>query len=176
MTFIPYTVIGLMWLSVILLLVPIRRRLNMQQNVQHYERIIKSWMEAESDISACSCGNPWPCQNRVRLEHSDRYVYHTHKPDQCLGEYCTIHNMSDHSMRDYPQIWRDDRGFMERVCPHGIGHPDPDEGRLYGKWDWQHGCDGCCEGAYKNGETANIDPDCQNNNKSVAKTALDGAQ
>ena len=86
---------------------------------------------------------------RHRLEHSSQAVTNTHPPDQCLGEYCTIHNMSDHSMRSFPQNWRSDRGFMERICPHGVGHPDPDEVYLVGKWDWQHGCDGCCEGAYK---------------------------
>lgn len=30
--------------------------------------------------------------------------------------------------------------MMERMCPHGIGHPDPDEITL----DVVHGCDGCC--------------------------------
>lgn len=87
------------------------------------------------------------------LEHSNQTLYNVHASDQCLGEYCTIHNMSDHSMRSFPQYWREDRGFMERICPHGVGHPDPDEGRLYGKWDRQHGCDGCCDGSQKDNET-----------------------
>lgn len=50
-------------------------------------------------------------------------------------------------MRSFPQLWRTDRGVMERVCPHGVGHPDPDE--VYRDIDdFVHGCDGCCEGAY----------------------------
>lgn len=63
----------------------------------------------------------------------------------CEGEHCTIHNPSDHRMRDWPIA----RGG-ERVCPHGIGHPDPD----YLAWRRRvtggstgagvHGCDGCC--------------------------------
>lgn len=36
--------------------------------------------------------------------------------------------------------WRDDRSFMERICPHGVGHPDPDDEHA----DPIHGCDGCC--------------------------------
>lgn len=67
-----------------------------------------------------------------------------HDADKCLGEYCTIHNRSDHVMRSFPQMWRSDRGFMERICPHGVGHPDPDEVYLNNKWDWSHACDGCC--------------------------------
>lgn len=31
---------------------------------------------------------------------------------------------------------------MERICPHGVGHPDPD--CMYAKRDTVHGCDGCC--------------------------------
>lgn len=63
-----------------------------------------------------------------------------HTADKCAGDYCTIHNRSDHHMRSYPQHWRGDRGIMERICPHGVGHPDPDEINQ----DRTHGCDGCC--------------------------------
>jgi hypothetical protein len=44
-------------------------------------------------------------------------------------------------MKEWPQNWREDRGIMERICPHGIGHPDPDDPTT----DKIHGCDGCCE-------------------------------
>lgn len=52
-------------------------------------------------------------------------------------------------MRDWPQFWRDDRGLMERICSHGIGHPDPDDLAYKirtGGDDAEgvHGCDGCC--------------------------------
>jgi hypothetical protein len=34
---------------------------------------------------------------------------------------------------------------MERICDHGIGHPDPDDIRVRERWDeGVHGCDGCC--------------------------------
>jgi hypothetical protein len=44
-------------------------------------------------------------------------------------------------MADWPQHYRDDIGITERICPHGIGHPDPDD--IYAQGH-VHGCDGCC--------------------------------
>jgi hypothetical protein len=78
------------------------------------------------------------------MEHTDVTLV-VHESDRCLGERCTIHNKSDHSMRGFPQHWRGDRGIMERVCPHGIGHPDPDSPWTVDSYQWGHGCDGCCK-------------------------------
>lgn len=86
----------------------------------------------------------------VTLENSDEQLY-THPDFACGGKHCTIHNRSNHLMRSFPQHWRTDRAIMERICPHGVGHPDPDEYKLDGAGGWAqsvHGCDGCCEGAY----------------------------
>lgn len=79
-----------------------------------------------------------------------------HNKDDCQGEYCVIHNPSDHHMKDWPTNWRDDRRIMERICLHGIGHPDPDSLRFikemaekFGQKYYDkgiHGCDGCCIG------------------------------
>lgn len=66
--------------------------------------------------------------------------FNVHDRDQCCGEFCCIHNPSDHHMRLWPQLWRDDRKMMERACLHGVGHPDPDDRSA----DRTHGCDGCC--------------------------------
>lgn len=80
----------------------------------------------------------------VYLENTNIKIW-THKADQCIGEQCTIHNLSNHSMRLFPQWWREDRGIMERICSHGIGHPDPDDYRcINNKYERVHGCDGCC--------------------------------
>jgi hypothetical protein len=72
-------------------------------------------------------------------------------------------------MKDWHTHWRDDRKLMERICPHGVGHPDPDD-LAYKKTVFEkqakelfdneknrkeyvkdllkiesiHGCDGCC--------------------------------
>lgn len=55
---------------------------------------------------------------------------------------CAIHWPSGHHMREWPQQWRGDRQIIERVCDHGVGHPDPDDQNR----DKVHGCDGCCLG------------------------------
>ena len=55
-------------------------------------------------------------------------------------------------MRAFPTHWREDTAMMERICPHGIGHPDPDDlafreslGGSIVRRDYSiHGCDGCC--------------------------------
>lgn len=72
---------------------------------------------------------------------------------------CVIHSPSNHSMKDFPTHWRTDRYLMERICPHGIGHPDPDDlaykatlscfqtpmGKKNLEAEGAHGCDGCCQ-------------------------------
>jgi len=80
------------------------------------------------------------------MEHTTKFFVWMHSSDSCVGEYCTIHNRSNHSMRAFPQKWRGDKSMMERICPHGIGHPDPDEINLHLPSRKVHGCDGCCEG------------------------------
>lgn len=71
-----------------------------------------------------------------------------HAPSTCAGNACTLHDPSNHAQRDWPMNYRSDRGLMERICPHGIGHPDPDDLAFHVRQgrDWQsvHGCDGCC--------------------------------
>ncbi len=82
-----------------------------------------------------------------------KVILRTHAAGQCSGEFCCIHNPSDHALRDAPLNWRADRGMMERICEHGIGHPDPDDlahkrrtlGDDYEHYAFDvHGCDGCC--------------------------------
>ena len=88
---------------------------------------------------------------RNLLENTDITIL-THPQYACKGESCSIHNKTDHSMRLFPQHWRSDRAIMERICSHGVGHPDPDEFKIQGKSGWAekvHGCDGCCGGAYE---------------------------
>ena len=71
-----------------------------------------------------------------------------HSPEVCAGEWCVLHNPSNHHMRDWPTMWRGDRRIMERTCPHGVGHPDPDDlaylARVGRHGEGVHGCDGCC--------------------------------
>lgn len=77
-------------------------------------------------------------------------LVNVHAPEACEGHACCIHNPSDHHMRLWPQLWRDDRYLMERTCAHGIGHPDPDHLAWVHRYPGVdpgygvHGCDGCC--------------------------------
>jgi len=79
-------------------------------------------------------------------------VVSVHARNASCDEGCCIHNPSDHVMKDFPTFWRDDRGLMERTCPHGVGHPDPDAIAFIRKMagddaaatESVHGCDGCC--------------------------------
>lgn len=82
--------------------------------------------------------------SKVTLENTEETLSSTHSESVCKGEPCTIHNRSDHHMRSFPQHWRADRGIMERMCPHGIGHPDPDDPKTSNPAEAVHGCDGCC--------------------------------
>lgn len=62
----------------------------------------------------------------VTLEGGERLT-HTHAADKCIGENCTIHNMSDHPLRSLAQHWNG--AYMERVSPSGDVWPDPDDPR-----------------------------------------------
>lgn len=80
---------------------------------------------------------------KYKLHKSDTILTNVHSKKACKGEYCCIHNPSNHHMADWPQVWRADRGIMERVCEHGVGHPDFDQIMKCDE-DWIHGCDSCC--------------------------------
>lgn len=92
------------------------------------------------DCSNCQKNDCYHLDPAITLEHTDKFFGVMHASSKCAGNYCTIHNRSNHHMRGFKQNWRSDAGFMERVCEHGIGHPDPDEIVIRPG----HGCDGCC--------------------------------
>lgn len=59
-----------------------------------------------------------------------------------LATWCVIHKRMPGHMQAWPTHWRSDwGGFMEVICPHGIGHPAPESKTTAG---FGHGCDGCC--------------------------------
>lgn len=75
----------------------------------------------------------------------DGTVLWVHNSGDCLPP-CPIHAPSDHRLKDRPRHWRSDRRIMERICEHGVGHPDPDDFMIStGSDPGFHGCDGCCE-------------------------------
>jgi len=92
-----------------------------------------------------------------------RRVVITHHPSRCEGRGCVVHHPSDHPMTNWPVVYRSDKGFSERICYHGIGHPDPDDvayGRSIGEdWWGVHGCDGCCAHVREGGVQQALDDD-----------------
>jgi hypothetical protein len=72
-------------------------------------------------------------------------VIYAHSRKECLRYWCAIHYTSPHHMVVWPQNWREDIKIMERICPHGVGHPDPDEIKAMDQYESVHGCDGCCK-------------------------------
>lgn len=76
--------------------------------------------------------------------HKSDQLFLTHGSAECKGRHCCVHNPSEHHMRDWYQFYRTDTGVMERVCSHGVGHPDPDQPWPKDDPRWVHGCDGCC--------------------------------
>lgn len=66
----------------------------------------------------------------------------------CAGRTCVLHNPLNHGMRDWKLHYRSDRGIFERICSHGIGHPDPSQFEFWmemnAMYEAVHGCDGCC--------------------------------
>ncbi len=71
-----------------------------------------------------------------------------HDRSKCAHRTCVVHNPSDHHMRRWELHWRNDRGIFERICEHGVGHPDPDQYEYWRETNQQgqavHGCDFCC--------------------------------
>ena len=82
--------------------------------------------------------------DRVKLENTEIWLT-CHDEGTCYGPVCSLHKRTKHHMRGWRQNWRQDRYMMERVCEHGVGHPDPDDYCiLIGIDSGRHGCDGCC--------------------------------
>lgn len=72
--------------------------------------------------------------------------YRVHDKEVCSGT-CPFHSPSNHHMVDWPMVLRETT-LVERLCEHGVGHPDPDS-LSYLDPDGTlrlavHGCDGCC--------------------------------
>lgn len=87
-------------------------------------------------------------RDNVFRDDAHQIIHGVHREELCQGRPCCFHNPSMHHMRDWPATWRQDKGVVERTCPHGVGHTDPDNMwylRATGdELRGLHGCDGCC--------------------------------
>ena len=92
------------------------------------------------------------------VDGTGQVIRSVHKATACsTREHCTIHRPSDHAMRSWPTHFRPMSYKMERMCPHDVGHPDPDHlawaqeqedndlaPENFTRNESIHACDGCC--------------------------------
>lgn len=92
------------------------------------------------------------------VDGNGKHVEVHERTDDCVQNGCCIHNPSSHPLTGAPLVWRTAGMFdikpshMERICEHGVGHPDPDSLRYLLRTGNEslamtlgiHGCDGCC--------------------------------
>lgn len=62
-----------------------------------------------------------------RTELESGVVFNVHHPLNCEGEVCTIHNRTEHSLRQFAQVFNERDGHIYRVCRHLNFFLDPDE-------------------------------------------------
>lgn len=94
----------------------------------------------------------WREYRGVRIHDEDECSALSAKGKFKAAVYCPFDKPSDHKMVGWPMDIRLDafaRGLVERMCPHGVGHPDPDSVQFMVTASKQrswgtHGCDGCC--------------------------------
>lgn len=84
---------------------------------------------------------PDPVRDDRWIVNEHQVAVNVHSAYQCRGQGCPIHHPSDHHMVRWPMQWNQERRRMERFCPHGRFHPDPDD--INPTRD--HDCDGCCQ-------------------------------
>lgn len=86
-------------------------------------------------------------RGRTFTTGTGQVLHNVHRREDCAdSEACVIHRPSNHRMRDFRTHWRWDRRIMERICTHGVGHPDPDCAYAQAQGG-VHGCCGCCGAA-----------------------------
>lgn len=97
---------------------------------------------------------PLPPYDEKFVDDSGQNLWVHRRTQDCDLNGCCIHNPSDHSLRGARLVWRRAGPFdikpshMERICSHGVGHPDPDDTAWRKRTGRDtlsiHGCDGCC--------------------------------
>lgn len=96
-------------------------------------------------------GFSWP---KAVASWGEQYVTGTgqavrvHRAQDCVtspeAPWCVIHNPMPGPWATWRTHWRTDRKIMERICPHGVGHPAAEYyQRALSTLALDHGCDTC---------------------------------
>jgi hypothetical protein len=110
-----------------------------EQNKREEEKLLKKKDEVRVDVAGPMSG-----------QQLGKKLIQIHADTKCKGDSCPFHNPSKHHMRYWKTNVRLDRSsLVERICSHGVGHPDPDSVAYFVragiKYMGVHGCDGCCD-------------------------------
>lgn len=88
--------------------------------------------------------------NSLHITGRGQRLTRTHPPNSGCEEHgCVIHNPTLEAQMIGETFWSLAHGRMERICEHGVHHPDPDavawrlRKGLFPNVD--HDCDGCCD-------------------------------
>ena len=83
-------------------------------------------------------------QRYIQLDPAGRLTVRGHHVADC-PDPCPIHRPTSHHMVTWPPIRRAGADYIERVCPHDLPHPDPDDHHIRAAYQQpRHACDGCC--------------------------------
>ncbi len=70
-----------------------------------------------------------------------------HRAEDCVispeAPWCVIHKPMPGPWSTWRTHWRSDRRIMERICPHGVGHPAAEYYLYATRPHVDHGCDAC---------------------------------
>lgn len=86
--------------------------------------------------------------NRFTDDYGQELIQIHDENSDCHQYGCPVHNPSNEAIAIGRLFWRDDRGIFERICEHGVGHPDHDmlrwmertRGADYARVESVHGC------------------------------------
>ncbi len=121
--------------------------------VSEYSRLAKVWVGEDVEaldrrgavITIVPFGRSDDEEKEIHVLESGQSIL-THGLRTCRGTpWCAIHVPQPGPWESWPRLWRDDRMMMERICPHGVGHPAAEQT----EWSQQqgisldHGCDMC---------------------------------
>lgn len=83
------------------------------------------WRRADSYVRNLTPETVKTLESRGKVQLSDDLtIVNVHDPAACAEQFCAIHRPSNHPLCKSPRTFT--TGLVQRVCRHGVKHPDPD--------------------------------------------------